>query len=259
MAKSGPSEEELQLRKRARRRLIGAIAVVLLVALFLPMVLDHEPKPVTQNIEIEIPSPDKAGTFNSKIIALPPAAAQSGAAMPAPESAGAPEIPPTAPVAPTPAATSSVPPAPTAAGTAPAPVTAPAAAPETPRMADKPAAKPAPKADKPKAPAVPAAPATKSAPKAQDKPKAVEKEKAAAPARGTSWVVQVAALNDAAKAKQVQEQMTAAGIATYTELLPTAHGSVTRVRAGPYKTREEADKARDRLKGLGLGGNVVPK
>jgi len=36
MAKS-ISEEELQLRKRARRRLVGAIALVTIVAVFLPM------------------------------------------------------------------------------------------------------------------------------------------------------------------------------------------------------------------------------
>lgn len=256
MAKSGPSEEELQLRKRARRRLIGAIAVVLLVALFLPMVLDHEPKPVTQNIEIDIPSPDKAGTFNSKIIALPPTpvstSVQPGAAIPAPE-APAVAQPPAAPAAnTTPPATPPV--------SAASPPAAPAAAPVA-----APVAVSAPPA------AVKLAPKTPDKPKAADKPKPTpppvvktkEKTKppaqAAAPAKGTSWVVQVAALNDAAKAKQVQEQMTAAGITTYTELLPTAHGSVTRVRAGPYKTREEADKARDRLKGLGLGGNVVPK
>ena len=44
------SEEELQLKKRARRRLIGAIALVTVVAVFLPMVLDHEPKSVSQDI-----------------------------------------------------------------------------------------------------------------------------------------------------------------------------------------------------------------
>ena len=40
------SDEELQLKKRARRRLIGAIVLVTAVAVVLPMVLDSEPKPV---------------------------------------------------------------------------------------------------------------------------------------------------------------------------------------------------------------------
>ncbi|NIO41299.1 MAG: hypothetical protein GTO41_14665 [Burkholderiales bacterium] len=54
------SSEELQLRKRARRRLVGAIALVVFVVVFVPMVLDNEPKPVSQDIAINIspPSPD---------------------------------------------------------------------------------------------------------------------------------------------------------------------------------------------------------
>ena len=64
MAKS-TSDEELQLKKRARRRLVGAIALVTVVAVFLPMVLDHEPKPTNQDVSIQIPSPN-AGTFTSK-------------------------------------------------------------------------------------------------------------------------------------------------------------------------------------------------
>src|SRR5688572_6805151 len=65
------SAEELQLRKRARRRLIGAIALVTIVAVFLPMVLDHEPKQGKQDINIQIPSSD-SGTFTSKIVPMVP-------------------------------------------------------------------------------------------------------------------------------------------------------------------------------------------
>lgn len=49
------SDDELQLKKRARRRLVGAIALVLLVVVFLPMLLDNEPKPLNQDIAITIP------------------------------------------------------------------------------------------------------------------------------------------------------------------------------------------------------------
>ncbi len=52
-----PTVEEIQLRKRARRRLIGAITLVVLMVTVLPMVLDDEPKPVGQDIAITIPSP----------------------------------------------------------------------------------------------------------------------------------------------------------------------------------------------------------
>ena len=65
------SDEEVQLRKRARRRLIGAIAIVTAVVVALPMVLDNEPKPLTQEIDIRIPSQDAAGPFISKVVPVP--------------------------------------------------------------------------------------------------------------------------------------------------------------------------------------------
>jgi DedD protein len=45
-------------KQRARRRLIGAIALVLAAVVILPMVLDSHPKPATDGIAIEIPSHD---------------------------------------------------------------------------------------------------------------------------------------------------------------------------------------------------------
>src|SRR3954464_11167941 len=100
MAKS-ISDEELQLRKRARRRLVGAIALVTIIAVFLPMALDHEPKPVSQDVSIKIPSPD-AGVFTSKIVPVAPvkpgtakgdaAAPAQPAAETAPAKAAAPKV-----------------------------------------------------------------------------------------------------------------------------------------------------------------------
>jgi len=46
-------------KKRARRRLIGAIALVLAAVIGLPMILDSEPKPLADDINIQIPSKDK--------------------------------------------------------------------------------------------------------------------------------------------------------------------------------------------------------
>ncbi|MDQ1834495.1 SPOR domain-containing protein [Massilia scottii] len=46
-------------KKRARRRLVGAVALALGVAVGLPMVLDSEPKPLAGDIDIRIPSKDK--------------------------------------------------------------------------------------------------------------------------------------------------------------------------------------------------------
>lgn len=50
------SEEEILLRKRARRRFIGAVTFVILSVVFLPMILDDAPQQEQQQIDIQIPS-----------------------------------------------------------------------------------------------------------------------------------------------------------------------------------------------------------
>ena len=56
-----PADTPDDLKKRARRRLVGAIALALLAVIVLPMVMDHEPKPVSQDIQIKIPSQESDG------------------------------------------------------------------------------------------------------------------------------------------------------------------------------------------------------
>lgn len=250
MAKS-ISEEELQLRKRARRRLVGAIALVTIIAVFLPMVLDHEPKPVSQDVSIKIPSPDSSA-FTSKIVPVVPAA------KPAPD-APKPEAPATAePAAPPPPVKSEAPKVAAPAKSEPPKVAAvaPDAKPVVPPANDTEAAPP--KESAPEKAVAPAKPAVAEQPKVAQKAEPVEKIKPAA--KGVAgYVVQVVALNDPDKAKQMRDQIAAAGVKTYTEVVPTAKGNVTRVRAGPFASRGDAEKARDKLKGMGLAGNVIPK
>jgi DedD protein len=241
------SDEELQLKKRARRRLIGAIALVTVVAVFLPMVLDHEPKPVTQDISIQIPS-QNAGTFTSKIVPVVPGGADARAAPAEPAGSVPPLNPPDNKSAVEP------PSAPPAAKTAAAEPKA--AAPAEPKAKSPPAADS--EAAPPKAPVTEA----KAKPKAEAKPKPEAKPEAkpkSAAKEGGSFVVQVAALTDVDKANQMREQIAGAGVKAYTEVVPTTKGNVTRVRAGPFASRDAAEKARERLKELGLAGNVVPK
>jgi DedD protein len=221
-------DEELQLKKRARRRLIGATVLVMGVVLVLPMVLDPEPKPVSQDIDIRIPSPD-AGAFKSKIVPIAPApdskSAAKSQAAPATKSDGTPKDVPG----------SKGPPAAEA---------APASKPET-TVKDRVPAKTAGGTEAPK-PAVKAAAAPDDA------------MRPAAPAAGTH-VVQVVALRNAERAQELHEKIRAAGIKSYTETVNTPKGDVTRVRAGPFATREEAEKARDQLQTLGLDGKVTPR
>ncbi len=210
------SDEELQLKKRARRRLIGAIVLVSTVAVVLPMVLDSEPTPVSQDINIRIPSPD-SGAFTSKIAPLPESKPVAKAPAP-PESAVIADTKPVPAVEPKPAA----------------------AVNEIAKAAEKPeAAKPLSKAP---------------APAAKEEP-----VKKAAPAAEGAFVVQVVALSDADKAKQMQQQISAAGLKAYTEVVKTAKGDVTRVRVGPFAARDAAEKAQQQLKAIGLDGKVIPK
>lgn len=68
MAKQIASEEELNIKRQSRRRLIGAVALVLFVVILLPIVFDSEPEPATNNdIELRIPDKNKAPEFQPKI------------------------------------------------------------------------------------------------------------------------------------------------------------------------------------------------
>lgn len=62
------TDDELNLRRKARRRLIGAAALTLAVVVILPMVLDSEPKSTGKDIDLSIPDPDKAGEFVPRVV-----------------------------------------------------------------------------------------------------------------------------------------------------------------------------------------------
>lgn len=193
------TEEEIQLKKRARRRLIGAIALVILAVIFLPMVLDSEPKPVNQDIKILIPEKETAGSFTSKIVPLTETASPG---LPAKADSSQKPPPPASNPQPTPGA-------------------------DTPRPETA-------HSGKDGRPATP--------------------DPQAAGAGADTFVVQFGAFASASNVKQLQQKLSANGIKSYTETLKTADGEKTRVRAGPFATREAAEKTRDRIKGLGLGG-----
>ena len=73
MAKQIITDEESILKRQARRRLIGAIALTILVVVLLPMILDSEPPTPKQDIDLQIPDKDKVGEFVPKMV-LPPSA-----------------------------------------------------------------------------------------------------------------------------------------------------------------------------------------
>jgi DedD protein len=74
------SDPQLQLKKRARRRLVGAVAFAGLAAVVLPMVMDEEPKQQVQNVQIRIPGQDQV-PFKPKELAAKATSATSEAAV----------------------------------------------------------------------------------------------------------------------------------------------------------------------------------
>lgn len=201
------SDEELQLKKRARRRLVGAIALVLLVVVFLPMFLDSEPKPLNQDIAITIPPIPNSDT---------------PAAMPASP-------------APIPGMPSVLPPPPDEQSSAVKPV--------EPVAEEPPAPQPEPVPAETRLP-----PKTEPQPKPVPKPAAKPEKASAATSAADGYVVQLGAFSNGANAKALQKKLQENKFRAYTELVKSSGGDRTRVRVGPYSSREAADKARDQLK-----------
>ncbi|MDO8312222.1 MAG: SPOR domain-containing protein [Sideroxyarcus sp.] len=74
MAKQISTEEESNLKRQARRRLIGAVVLVLAIVVILPMIFDSEPSPTTaHDIELRIPDKDRAPAYHPDA-ATPPVA-----------------------------------------------------------------------------------------------------------------------------------------------------------------------------------------
>jgi DedD protein len=130
------------------------------------------------------------------------------------------------------------------------------------KPAEKAAVKPVEKsAAKPAEPAVAAAkptpkPADKAVDKAPDKPAAKPSDKpadkpAAAAAAAGSWSVQVGGFADIGNARQVQDKLKTLGQPSFLSPIDTAKGTLYRVRAGPYATREAAQAALGKLSGGG--------
>jgi DedD protein len=252
--KSGANDPVLPEKKRARRRLVGAIGLALAVAIGLPMILDSEPKPLASDIEIRIPS-------KAQGVSVPTPAPALGAALDESEQV----ITPPQPILP-----SIVMPA-TDTPVQPAPVPLPAPKVEVPVQAQetRPEARPEPKPEpKPVARIEPKPPQEvkpESKPEVKATVKAVDSTRALAILEGRpavkpelNYVVQVAALATQDKVDELQARLKAAGIASYTQKISTAAGQRIRVRVGPFGSREEADKALARLAKLGLNGSLVP-
>ncbi|MCG6953549.1 MAG: SPOR domain-containing protein [Betaproteobacteria bacterium] len=200
------------LKRRSRRRLVGAVALVLLAVIVLPMVFDTEPRQTEPSVSVRIPPEDDA-KFAPQLSGTPASGTPSAGTAPASESA------------------------------------APSAKPQ-PLASAQPAAPAATKSERPaKHETQPAARGTSA-----------ERARAEAALKNIEFVVPVAALADPDKVKALTDRLAAAKMPYYTEPVATASGPVTRVRAGPFANRGAADRALEKLKGMGLKpGKVIER
>ncbi len=213
-----PNEQEIQFKKRARRRLVGAVALVLLMVTILPMVLDDRvAKSPQQEIAISIPSQDGA-EFTSKVVPVGPVT---------PEPIVSPEPQPKK---------------------APVKETAPAKAVELLPSAKVEAPKPAqvvtPKSEAPKTTAAQKPPTEKNSTQNSN-------------TKSDAYTVQIGVFSDIAKVKKLQQKLKTLGYKSYTEMIDTPKGEKIRLRAGPFANREQADNALAAVKEAGLPGLVV--
>ncbi len=217
------SQDAIVVKKRARRRLIGAVALVLFVVIVLPMVLDKEPKSLQNELSVQIPRQD-AGAFKSSVLPAPALGSVTGKA----------DVPTASPKADVP---------PVSAGSEPVA-----------------GAKPAAKMDPPPVPKAPVAAKSQaapgSAPIAAAAP-AVPPQPVSKAANDGSWVVLIGAFSNPDNVRQLQAKLSAAGVKSLTEVLKSAEGEKIRVRGGPFKTKAEAEKARDAMKAIGVDAGAV--
>lgn len=232
---AGGSAEEgpVQLaRTRARRRLIGALVLLAAGVLGFPVLFETQPRPLPVDTPIVVPESSTARVASAPALrppsAVPPDAGNEAA---------------------TETASGRTPPLVAGAAVASAPTLAAAPVVPAPRAAPK---VPAP------APAVAAAvaEATVETEPAKAAPKAAA-EAIAAPAEAGRFVVQVGAYNEVERMRAARQKLEDLGYKTYTQDVDTSTGKRTRVRVGPFPSRQEAEKVAARLKSVGMQANIL--
>ncbi|MDN5842866.1 MAG: SPOR domain-containing protein [Alcaligenaceae bacterium] len=256
---SGSTDAQLkELRSKARRRLIGALALVLAAVIIVPPLFDQN-EPTELREPIVVPAPP-TGLPDSGLMA-------GGGDVTADDPALAPTEPATPETAPADSADTAAPPAavpaePTEADTA-APSgdqdEAPAPEPEP-----EPAAKPKEPEPKAEPPAEPAAPPGRTddgsvalALLAGKIPEDDARKPAKAAAQG-SYVLQVAAYTTEQDANLRRDKLIESGVTNaYVERAQSSGKTVYRLRVGPFPTHEAAQAAQTRLRTLGYQNGLI--
>ena len=236
---ASPNENIEVVRRRARHRLMGAVVLVLVAVVGFPLLFDTQPRPVAVDTPIVIP--DRQNTVPLASAApVPPEQAPAKPLLSAPQSVSA-----QASLDAREEVVVSTPPA--IAAAKPEPVKE---SPSAEKAAEKPVV--AQTETKPAAPVKAEKPAPVAKPKDDgNKAQALLEGKAAKPSAGRV-VIQVGAFSDAAKVRDVRNKLEQAGVKTYTQAVEKDGKNTTRIRVGPFETKEEADKVAARIRKLDL-------
>lgn len=254
-----PDAESLQqTRVRSRRRLMGAVVLVVIAVIGFPLIFETQPRPVSVDIPIEIPS--KEGL---PLLVVPASRVAAPAIMQTPSADAA-----SAPSAAAERVTSAVQAAPITVPTTT--TTATPALPVAKIDEDVGAAERAPPGVALSPPLVPLVPGAKAADKPASsapatsklavKPgvaadsgraKALLEGSPSAKADGLNeagrFVVQVGAFAEHDAARQTRLKVEKLGLKTYVQVAQTPDGKRIRVRVGPYVSKDEAEKAKTKL------------
>ena len=223
---SGPNQNIEVVRRRARYRLMGAVVLVLIAVVGFPLIFDTQPRPVAVDTPIVIPDRQAVAPLTASV-PVPAAQAPAKPWKIAPET-----LPTQAALDPR----EEVVPSPHTGGAAPA-VT------EAKPKPEKPVEKPLEKVAQPQAK------------EDGSKAKALLEGQASTPER---MIIQVGAFSDANKVREVRSKLESVGLKTYTQVVDGKDGKpVTRVRLGPFETRDEVEKVAARIRKLNLAPAVL--
>ncbi len=253
-------DQALVLKKRARRRLVGAVALVLLMIIILPQILqDRSALSKPEPIKITMPEVqhEQASASTEPVAVSQPVAEPTVAAPQDAVDAELIDTPNVENIAAIKEAEAKELERKKALAKAAEVKAAEAKAAET-KVAEVKAesvAAPKPEIKKPE-PVKVVKPAEKAVVEASAAPVKAAEEKP--PAKSASnFTVQVGVYSDAANVKRLQDQLKQAGFTTSTEKTTTPKGDALRLKAGKFTSRQDAMNALAKIKEIGLPGIVI--
>lgn len=219
-----PNEQEIMLKKRARRRLVGAIALVLLMVIVLPQVLQDRAV-LTQQDAIKITMPDVVSNNSEPVVDENLAGLEVNQQSSQSDDAVADEI-----------------------------HQAEVAASSKSTIEDSVANK---ETVNKKTDVTPEKVQVEKKVAAKTSESSVAPKAGAVQKQSETFTVQVGVYSDLANVKRLQDQLKQAGFSTYTEKTNTPKGESIRLKAGNFTSRQDAVAALGKLKEIGLPGIVV--